>query len=78
MLGSPLKEIDLKICNNLGLNYDKYVTFTISKKFDVRNDNLDYLRLINKALKQVANSPAQKATIKKIDAIKGKYINPII
>ena len=45
MLGSPLKEIDLKICNNLGLNYDKYVTFTISKKFEVRNDNLDYLRL---------------------------------
>ena len=75
MLGSPLKEIDLKICNNLGLNYDKYVTFSISKKFEVGNDHLNYLRLTNKALSQVANSPAQKVTIKKIEKIKSKYIN---
>jgi hypothetical protein len=73
MLGSDLITLDKKICNALGLEYDKYTALDCSGKFQVGKDYLNLLKLTNKALSMVASSPSQLEVIKKVNRIRNKY-----
>lgn len=75
MLGSQLIDLDKKICNAIGLEYEKYIALDCSGKFQVGKDYLNLLKLTNKALSMVANSPSQLEVIKKVNKIRNKYKN---
>ena len=68
-----IQELNVLMCANMGVNIETYEAYSLTDQFNFRNDNLNVLRLTNKALKMIANSPEQIKVLKKIEAIKSKY-----